>query len=181
MVCSSAFPPRTWLTRYIGVCLHGGERGLDTQTWVKIGRNESKLFSTDDNHDNSVIHQHVSPSGSDGFPLTLLIEMKVELGKDRDGDSTQEFIIRAKVLDDGLATKQELSAGTPVNCTIHWGFHLNNWSNLNNWSSDEREDVLDHKLFVNVRSLIHSSFRLSLAEFDGGYSQIAAFLSMIQC
>jgi galactose mutarotase-like enzyme len=131
------------------------------------------LFATDRDDNNSVIHQHVSPSGADGFPLTLLIEMKVELGKDRDGDSTQEFIIRAKVLDDGLATKQELSAGTPVNCTTHWGFNLNN--------SDEREDVLDHKLFVNVRSLIYSSFRLSLAEFDGGYSQIAAFLSMIQC
>lgn len=125
------------------MCLHGGNRGLDTQDWTKIDPAQSALFASTITNATAVIHRFVSPAGSDGFPLQIAIEMLVQ-SLEEEAASSQEFIIRARIEDDGLNTKEELAAGTPVNLTIHWGF------NCGDFDRAGRHDVLDHKLFINV-------------------------------
>ncbi|KAK4700007.1 Xaa-Arg dipeptidase, partial [Phenoliferia sp. Uapishka_3] len=123
-----------------GVCLHGGEKGIDTQEWTLVDRASSTLFPFNDatfpttTDGSEAIYRLVSEAGADGFPLKLEIEglTVVEASK-------VAVVLRARIIDgDAEAAKK----GTPVNLTVHWGF------NLAEFGKGEREDVLDHKLWI---------------------------------
>jgi aldose 1-epimerase len=112
--------------------------------WTAISRKESALFPSSDTSfpstSTSTIHRLISPAGSDGFPCTLEIEGLVSVSPS-EGSSTGKVtvVLRARIVDDGSA---EVQKGTPVNLTVHWGFNL---------SEFDTEDVLGHKMFINVR------------------------------
>ncbi|KAL8277947.1 hypothetical protein RQP46_009579 [Phenoliferia psychrophenolica] len=123
-----------------GVCLHGGDKGIDTQEWTKADRASSSLFPADDAtfpttvDGEEAIYRLVSEAGADGFPLKIEMEGLTVVKA-----SKLAVVLRAKIIDDDVAAAK---AGTPVNLTVHWGF------NLGNFKAGEREDVLDHKMWI---------------------------------
>lgn len=79
----------------------------------------------------------MSPAGSDGFPLTLEIEGLISTNL-----LSVTVVLRARIVDDGAAG---MDKGTPVNLTAHWGWNLATFDGA-------EEDVLGHRLFVDVRT-----------------------------
>lgn len=139
-----------------GVCLHGGEQGLDTLPWDPIILSESTLFSEVDVPSSSsatAVYRHVSSAGTDGFPCGLEIEGFSSVSASS-GESAGKVtvILRAKILEEG-AEKGEAEKGTPVNLTVHWGFNLGDFA---------EETVKGHKMFVNVRKSCKTRLRRSL-------------------
>ena len=134
--------------QHAGVSLHGGKRGLDTQSWKLISRDTSSLFPRDDaSHPYSAesdeaIYSHISPHGADGFPLTLEIEGLIRLVKpSKDLAGEVEVILRAKIVEDG---SKGIEAGTPINLTVHWGWNLGAFNGV------ESESIAEHSLYLDV-------------------------------
>lgn len=131
------------------------------EEWTPISRSTSTLFppsdptfpppGAPDKKVDEVIYRLVSPTGASGFPLELEIEALVVLESPKSSVNgsvgSVVYVLRARIVDDGSA---EIQFGTPVNLTVHWGF------NLASFTGDTSTDILDHKLFVNVRfSSVH--------------------------
>lgn len=132
-----------------GVCLHGGVDGLDTKTWNKLEQSDSELFKEDKFEGNDfTIYSITSEAGENGFPLKLLVEASVSLYSTEEIAAVLTIVLRARIVEDGT----DLSSGTPVNLCIHWGFRTND---------EERDDILGHKLFVDVSKLLNLTFLLS--------------------
>ncbi|ORY91722.1 galactose mutarotase-like domain-containing protein [Leucosporidium creatinivorum] len=126
-----------------GVCLHGGETGLDTIPWDVVDLATSTLFTEADvpkGASSNTIYRHVSSAGTDGFPLGLEIEgFSAVSAPEADNAGKVTVILRARILEEG-AEASELAKGTPVNLTVHWGFNLSDFAT---------EDVKGHKMYIN--------------------------------
>jgi aldose 1-epimerase len=149
--CRCSRPSRADRARISGVCLHGGAKGIDTQEWTTIDRGASSVFASalfpvDDAtyppQGEESIFRLVSPAGDDGFPLTLEIEGLVQVVK-QGLEPTMMVVLRARVMDDGTP-ELEMNKGTPVNLTVHWGFHLGSFDGVDD------EDVRGHTLWIDV-------------------------------
>lgn len=131
-----------------GVCLHGGEKGLDQVVWDVKPLNESKLFSADETKEGTAaLFYHKSEAGTDGFPLTVEFEGLIALLPEKAGSvGSVKVTYRAKIVEEG---KEEEKVGTPVNVTNHWGFNL---------SRGFAEGAQSHKLFVSVSHVTLATF-----------------------
>lgn len=104
-----------------GVCLHGGDTGLDTIPWDHIDLASSTLFTAADVPEgatSTTIYRYVSSAGTDGFPLGLEIEAFSAVSApaaDNAGKAT--IILRARIIEEG-AEASALAQGTPVNLTV---------------------------------------------------------------
>ena len=127
------------------VCLHGGNIGLDTKDWDKINISNSKLFKKDDLQVNSIIYSLISSPQDDGFPLSLKIEGAVSLSSTLEGKVILKVIYRARILEDSSSI-ETINPCTPINLTLHWGFNVN--------SDGQSENILDHKLFLDVSTRV---------------------------
>ena len=132
----------------IGISLHGGKRGLDTEAWKLITRQSSSLFPTNDptypfsTDSEEAIYSITSPHGADGFPLTLEIEGLIRLGTSSEDLAGEiEVVLRAKIVEDG---SEGIDRGTPINLTIHWGW------NLASFDGKQAEDISEHRLYLDV-------------------------------
>ncbi|GAA5881954.1 hypothetical protein JCM3774_002087 [Rhodotorula dairenensis] len=155
-----------------GVCLHGGDSGLDTLPWIPIARADSSLFDLNDPAhpipppaadpnapvtESSVLHRLISPGGADGFPCSLEcecltvvyapetakgVETDVEHGKKGRSLGKLKVVMRAKIRQDG---DEGIPKGTPVNLTVHWGFRLDD---------GKEENILNHHLFLDSDKLV---------------------------
>ncbi|GAA6047900.1 hypothetical protein JCM3770_006415 [Rhodotorula araucariae] len=154
-----------------GVCLHGGESAFDTLPWAPVERSQSLLFPLDDpDHpvppppsdpnepiaEASSLHRLYSPAGADGFPCSLVVEALVVVlapekpegapttaeGQDGISLGKVKVVLRAKIREDG---DEDIPKGTPVNCTVHWGFRLDDGRD---------ENVLAHRLWLASDKLV---------------------------
>lgn len=127
------------------MCLHGGEKGIDTQEWTKVDRASSALFHPEDAtfpttvDGEEAIYRLVSEAGADGFPLKLEIEALTIVRATK-----ISLVHRARIIDEDVEASRK---GTPVNLTVHWGF------NLGTFKAGEREDILEHKMWIDVSSV----------------------------
>ena len=132
------------------MCLHGGDKGIDTQEWTKVDRAGSTLFRPNDATfpttlgSEEAIYRLVSEAGADGFPLKTEIEGLTVVHA-----AKIAVVLRARIIDEDV---EAAKAGTPLNLTVHWGF------NLGSFRGAEKEDILGHKLWIEVRCVrLHST------------------------
>ncbi|KAK4055745.1 hypothetical protein OIV83_000292 [Microbotryomycetes sp. JL201] len=125
-----------------GVCLHGGKQGFDTVMWQRLPSvSECQLFSSKDSSDSDKCQYfiHTQPAGTDGFPGTLLTEIRVALDEKQDSPARIKLVMRARLLND---EQTDVAVGCPVNLTWHVGYNLANFA--------QNDDVKSHKLFMNA-------------------------------
>jgi len=102
--------------------LHGGFKGFDKAVWK-----EKDIL-------NSLILEHNSADGEEGYPGNVTIRTKFSL------ENTNKLIIEYFALTD---------AATPINITNHTYFNLTN-----------KQDILDHQVFINADKITETDKEL---------------------
>lgn len=138
------------------VSLHGGPIGFDSLPWTLLSADTlSTLFSkaelghfSGEENSSHAIFRLVSPSGDQGYPGELTIEVLISLlapepqvmeaGKEFNLGSLV-YVYRAKVNE----------TVTPVNLTQHWGFNLE--ASMKEWPGS---DVKNHNLNLKADRIV---------------------------